>query len=336
MKNLLMSSLLLLLACLTACVDEEEFSDTPAGNFEALWTIIDEHYCFLDYKRQEYGLDWQQVHDKYRQRINNSMTDEQLFEVLAGLLSELRDGHVNLTAAHDMARYWQWFQNYPTNYSDSLERIYLGTDYRIAAGMKYKIFDDNIGYIRYESFNNGVGSGNLTEVLNYLMLCRGLIIDIRNNGGGDLTNVEKIASRFTNERVLVGYIQHKTGPGHSDFSELEPRYLDPAASLRWQKRVIVLTNHRVFSAANEFTMYMKALPNVRVIGDVTGGGAGLPFSSSLPNGWVVRFSAVPMYDAKHNSTEFGIIPDLYVPLREEYALRGKDTIIEVARKLLSQ
>jgi hypothetical protein len=336
MKNLLMSSLLLLLACLTACVDEEEFSDTPAGNFEALWTIIDEHYCFLDYKRQEYGLDWQQVHDKYRQRINNSMTDEQLFEVLAGLLSELRDGHVNLTAAHDMARYWQWYQNYPTNYSDSLERIYLGTDYRIAAGMKYKIFDDNIGYIRYESFNNGVGSGNLTEVLNYLMLCRGLIIDIRNNGGGDLTNVEKIASRFTNERVLVGYIQHKTGPGHSDFSELEPRYLDPAASLRWQKRVIVLTNHRVFSAANEFTMYMKALPNVRVIGDVTGGGAGLPFSSSLPNGWVVRFSAVPMYDAKHNSTEFGIIPDLYVPLREEYALRGKDTIIEVARKLLSQ
>ena len=336
MKNLLMSSLLLLLACLTACVDEEEFSDTPAGNFEALWTIIDEHYCFLDYKRQEYGLDWQQVHDKYRQRINNSMTDEQLFEVLAGLLSELRDGHVNLTAAHDMARYWQWYQNYPANYSDSLERIYLGTDYRIAAGMKYKIFDDNIGYIRYESFNNGVGSGNLTEVLNYLMLCRGLIIDIRNNGGGDLTNVEKIASRFTNERVLVGYIQHKTGPGHSDFSELEPRYLDPAASLRWQKRVIVLTNHRVFSAANEFTMYMKALPNVRVIGDVTGGGAGLPFSSSLPNGWVVRFSAVPMYDANHHSTEFGIIPDLYVPLREEYALRGKDTIIEVARKLLSQ
>lgn len=336
MKNLLMTSLLLLLACLTACVDEEEFSDTPAGNFEALWTIIDEHYCFLDYKRQEYGLDWQQVHDKYRQRINNSMTDEQLFEVLAGLLSELRDGHVNLTAAHDMARYWQWYQNYPANFSDSLERIYLGTDYRIAAGMKYKIFDDNIGYIRYESFNNGVGSGNLTEVLNYLMLCRGLIIDIRNNGGGDLTNVEKIASRFTNERVLVGYIQHKTGPGHSDFSELEPRYLDPAASLRWQKRVIVLTNHRVFSAANEFTMYMKALPNVRVIGDVTGGGAGLPFSSSLPNGWVVRFSAVPMYDAKHNSTEFGIIPDLYVPLREEYALRGKDTIIEVARKLLSQ
>ncbi len=337
MKKLtLLLSWLLTLSCLTSCVDEEEFPDTPMGNFEALWKIIDEHYCFLDYKNLEYGLDWQQAHDKYAQRINDKMTDTQLFEVLAAMLSELRDGHVNLTAAHDMARYWQWHENYPANYSDSLERIYLGTDYRIAAGMRYKILDDNIGYIRYESFNNPIGSGNLTEVLNYFILCQGIIIDIRGNGGGDLTNAEKIASRFTNERVLVGYIQHKTGPGHGDFSAMEPRYLDPAASLRWQKHVIVLTNRHVFSAANEFAMYMKALPSARLIGDVTGGGAGMPFSSSLPNGWIVRFSAVPMYDAKGKSTEFGIVPDMYVPLRDEHLKRGKDTIIEVARKLLSQ
>ena len=335
-KTILLSSFLFMFSCLTSCVDEDEFPDTPMGNFEALWKIIDEHYCFLDYKRQEYGLDWQQAHDKYAQRINGNMSKEQLFEVLAGLLSELRDGHVNLTAAHDMARYWQWYESYPANYHDSLQRVYLGTDYRISSGMQYKILDDNIGYIRYESFNNSVGSGNLTEVLNYFMLCRGLIIDIRSNGGGDLTNAEKIASRFTNERVLVGYIQHKTGPGHSDFSDMEPRYLDPAASLRWQKPVIVLTNRHVFSAANEFAMYMKALPTARLIGDITGGGAGMPFSSSLPNGWVVRFSAVPLYDAKRQPSEFGVIPDLYVAMRDEHFKRGKDTIIEVARKLLSK
>ena len=331
-----LSFIICLLSLSVACVDEEEFSDTPQGNFEALWKIIDEHYCFLDYKQQEYGLDWQQVHEKYAKQINAGMTDNQLFEVFGNMLSELRDGHVNLTAAHDMARYWQWYESYPANHNDSLERIYMGTDYRIAAGMRYKILDDNIGYIRYESFNAGVGSGNLTEVLSYFMLCRGIIIDIRNNGGGDLTNVEKIASRFTNEKVLVGYIQHKTGPGHSDFSSMEPRYLEPAASLRWQKPVIVITNRYVFSAANEFAMYMKALPQVRIVGDVTGGGAGMPFSSSLPNGWVVRFSAVPLYDAQRRSTEFGIVPDLYVALRDEHLKRGKDTIIEVARQLLSK
>ncbi|MBQ8486893.1 MAG: S41 family peptidase [Prevotella sp.] len=319
-----------------SCVDEEEFPDTPQGNFEALWKIIDEHYCFFNYKQHEYGLDWQQVHARYQAQVNSQMTDEQLFEVLANMLSELRDGHVNLTAAHDMARYWQWYEQYPANFSDTLSRRYLGTDYKIAAGLYYKILDDNIGYIRYESFSYGVGSGNLTEILNYFLLCRGLIIDIRGNGGGDLTNAEKLASRFTNERTLVGYIQHKTGTGHSDFSDMEPRYLDPAASLRWQKPVCVLTNRHVFSAANEFTMYMKALPNVKVVGDHTGGGAGMPFSSSLPNGWTVRFSAIPMYDAQRQSTEFGIAPDYEVSLRKEDFMRGEDTIIEFARKLLAK
>ncbi len=325
---------LMALIGLMGCVNEEEFDNSPQGNLDALWKIIDEHYCFLDYKQQEYGLDWQQVHQKYRQQVTGNINNEQLFEVLGNMLSELRDGHVNLSAAHDFARYWQWFENYPANFSDSLERRYLGTDYRIASGLRYKVLDDNIGYIRYESFSDGIGSGNLTEVLNYLLLCRGLIIDIRNNGGGDLTNAEKFAARFTNEKTLVGYIQHKTGPGHHDFSEKEPRYIEPAAALRWQKPVCVLTNRHVFSAANEFTLYMKAMPNVKIVGDRTGGGAGMPFSSSLPNGWVVRFSAVPMYDALHQSTEFGIEPDYPVELQFEDVLRGEDTIIEYARKLL--
>lgn len=336
MKKFVLMGLMGLMALigLMGCVNEEEFDNSPQGNLDALWKIIDEHYCFLDYKQQEYGLDWQQVHQKYRQQVTGNINNEQLFEVLGNMLSELRDGHVNLSAAHDFARYWQWFENYPANFSDSLERRYLGTDYRIASGLRYKVLDDNIGYIRYESFSDGIGSGNLTEVLNYLLLCRGLIIDIRNNGGGDLTNAEKFAARFTNEKTLVGYIQHKTGPGHHDFSEKEPRYIEPAAALRWQKPVCVLTNRHVFSAANEFTLYMKAMPNVKIVGDRTGGGAGMPFSSSLPNGWVVRFSAVPMYDALHQSTEFGIEPDYPVELQFEDVLRGEDTIIEYARKLL--
>ena len=321
---------------LISCVNEDEFDNTPQGNFEALWKIIDEHYCFFDYKQHEYGLDWQKVHDKYQRHINGNMTNSQLFEVLGNMLGELRDGHVNLSASHDLARYWQWYESYPANYSDTLQRRYMGTDYKIASGIDYKILDDNIGYIRYESFTEGIGSGNLTEVLNYMLLCRGLIIDIRNNGGGNLTNAEVLASRFTNESTLVGYIQHKTGTGHSDFSSMEPRYLKPAANLRWQKPVCVLTNRHVFSAANEFTLYMKALPNVKIVGDRTGGGAGMPFSSSLPNGWVVRFSAVPMYDAQRQSTEFGIAPDYQVSLTEEDFKQGKDTIIEFARKLLAQ
>jgi len=328
--------ILMLLPFLSACVDEEEFDDSPQGNFEALWKIIDEHYCFLDYKKQTIGLDWNTVYDTYKVRVNEGMKKEQLFEVLADMLSELRDGHVNLTASHDFARNWSWHEKYPTNFSDSLLRCYLGTDYRIAAGLKYRILDDHIGYIRYESFSNGIGDGNLDEIMLHLILCQGLIIDIRSNGGGDLTNAEMLAARFCDKKTLVGYVQHKTGTGHSDFSDLQERYLEPSSGIRWLKPVCVLTNRGVYSAANEFTMYMKTLPNVRIVGDHTGGGGGMPFSSTLPNGWVVRFSAIPMYDADKKSVEFGIDPDYQVQLKGEDFLKGKDTMIEYARKLLIQ
>lgn len=321
---------------LTGCVEEEQLDDTPQDNFEALWKIIDEHYCFLTIKQKQLGVDWQQVYNKYKVRVNNNMTRVQLFEVLGNMLGELRDGHVNLTASHDLARNWSWYEDYPTNFSDSLLRIYMGTNYRIAAGLRYCILDDNMGYIRYESFSSGFGDGNLDEVLSHMMLCRGLIIDIRSNGGGELTNAESLAARFINEKTLVGYSRHKTGPGHNDFSALEPHYLEPAAGFRWQKPVCVLTNRHVYSAANEFTMYMKGLPAVKIVGDRTGGGAGMPFASTLPNGWVVRFSAVPMYNADKLLTEFGIDPDYNVQLQSDDFRRGKDTIIEFARALLAQ
>lgn len=319
-----------------SCVDEEEFADTPQGNMEALWKIIDEHYCFLDYKQQEYGLDWDAVHQKYKERVKGALTRKQQFEVLCDMLGELRDGHVNLSAAHDIGRYWSWFEDYPTNFSDTLIRRYMGTDYQIASGISYKILDDNIGYIRYESFSDPIGEGNLNEALSHMILCRGLIIDIRSNGGGMLTNAEKLAARFCQEKTLVGYYQHKTGPEHQDFSDKEARYLEPSANVRWNKPAVVLTNRRVYSAANEFAVYMKTLPNVRLVGDHTGGGAGMPFSSSLPCGWSVRFSAVPMYDAKGESAEFGIEPDYNVQQTDEDFAKGKDTLIEFARQLLVQ
>ena len=78
-------------------------------------------------------------------------------------------------------------------------------------------------------------------------------------------------------------------------------------------------------------MYMRQCPNVTIIGDKTGGGAGMPYSSELPNGWIVRFSACPMFDANKQSTEFGIEPDVKVSLTDADFSKGIDTIIEAAR-----
>jgi len=219
------------LVLLASCVDEVEHDNTPTGNFEALWEIMDEHYCFFSYKQ----IDWQAVYNKYKVRVSDKMSENQLFEVCCDMLSELRDGHVNLSYSMDYGRYWAWQEGYPKNFSDTLERRYLGTDYKIASSLRYRVLDDNIGYIRYDSFQKAIGEGNLDDVLVYLALCRGLIIDIRNNGGGDLTTAEMLAGRFVHEKTLVGYMQHKTGTGHNDFSDLEPQYLEPSSNFRWHK-----------------------------------------------------------------------------------------------------
>lgn len=324
------------LATLVSCIDTDERPDTPVGNFESLWRIIDEHYCFFDYKQQEYGLDWNAVYDKYKVRVNNNMTTVQLFEVLCDMLAELRDGHVNLSSSMNYGRYWTWQEAYPKNYSDTLERHYMGTDYLIANGLHYRVLDDNIGYIRCASFETPIGEGNLDEMLSYLLFCRGLIIDIRNNGGGNLTVAERLAGRFVHEKTLVGYMQHKTGKGHQDFSGLEEIYLEPSSNVRWNKKVCVLVNRSVFSAANEFAVMMHCLPNVTLIGDHTGGGSGLPMSNSLPNGWSVRFSACPMYDNHQQQTEFGIEPDIAVALSNTSMAENKDDIIEAARKIIAE
>ena len=324
------------LATLVSCIDTDERPDTPVGNFESLWRIIDEHYCFFDYKQQEYGLDWNAVYDKYKVRVNNNMTTVQLFEVLCDMLAELRDGHVNLSSSMDYGRYWTWQEAYPKNYSDTLERHYMGTDYLIANGLHYRVLDDNIGYIRCASFETPIGEGNLDEMLSYLLFCRGLIIDIRNNGGGNLTVAERLAGRFVHEKTLVGYMQHKTGKGHQDFSGLEEIYLEPSSNVRWNKKVCVLVNRSVFSAANEFAVMMHCLPNVTLIGDHTGGGSGLPMSNSLPNGWSVRFSACPMYDKNKQQTEFGIEPDVAVKLSDASVAKNIDDILETARKIINQ
>lgn len=304
------AGLWLMLLCLPlSCRDNEPYANDPRGNFEALWTLMNEHYCFFTYKE----IDWDDVYHRYESRIGAVMSNEELFSVLARMLAELKDGHVNLVSPFDMARYWEWYETRPANFDQELiDKYYLNRpDYQIAGGIKYRVLPDvNIGYMYYGSFSSGVGESNLDYILSAFASCDAIIIDIRNNGGGALTYVDRIASRFTDQDRVVGYIRHKTGPGHDQFSDYYPLTLHTAPSNRihYLKPVAVLTNRHCYSAANQFVSVMTQLPQVVQVGDTTGGGGGLPFSSELPNGWSVRFSASPMYNAAKEQIEFGIAP----------------------------
>lgn len=328
---IIITALFIVLSCQKG---DYAYDATPQSNLDALWELIDQRYCFLTYKEKELGISWAEMRAKYSEKLNPKMSRVQLFEVLCQMLSELRDGHVNISTSLDLGRNWSWKEDYPENLDRELRDQYLGTDYHIGSGLKYTILPDNIAYVVYESFSDGIGEGNLSDMIAWLRLCNGMIFDIRGNGGGELSNAEKLSRRFTNEKVLVGYICHKTGKGHDDFSEPQAEYIEPSKDIRWQKPVVLLTNRSCYSAANTFVRNMKEMPLVTVMGDQTGGGSGLPFTSELPIGWSIRFSACPHFDARMQHIEFGIEPDIYTSLDESLAAQGKDSMIEAARAFI--
>ncbi len=313
-----------------SCMSEPDTEpNTARGNFDALWKIIDTRYCYLDYK----NIDWDTVYSKYSPRVDTISGKLSLFDLLGEMLSELQDGHVNLYSDFDRSRYWNWYTDFPSNFDADLifKERYLGKNYRIAGPFRYrKIAGGQVGYINYGSFSSSFGNSNVKAMFDQFSDCKGIIIDVRNNGGGLVTNSDVLASYFFTEKTLTGYISHKTGDGHSDFSKPTAIYSLPHEKLKWEKSVIVLTNRMSYSATNEFVCRMKYAPKAFILGDKTGGGGGMPLSSELPNGWMVRFSASPMFDAEMNHTEWGINPDIRVDMSEYDKISGFDTIIETA------
>ena len=321
-----------LIPMLAACTHQFDGieDNTPVGNFETLWRTLDEKYCYFEEK----NVDWQRVHDTIAPKVRHIEAGDYLtlFDCFADMLNLLEDGHVNLYSRFDISRCESWYAGYPENFDmDLIKRHYL-TSYRIAGAAYYApIADGEIGYMYVGSFESAVSGNNMAYILRSFSECKGLIVDVRNNGGGNLDYAEMLASTFFYESCTVGSWQHKSGTAHDDFSPLKERRIDKdAMPSKWLRPVVVLCNRHTYSAANYFVNAMRYADNCLIIGGLSGGGGGMPMSYELPNGWIVRFSSIRMFDKEGNSIEGGIEPHLTVNQQSE----DKDDLIETAVKLI--
>lgn len=303
---------------------------TPQTVFNEVWSQIDEGYVYFDYK----SIDWKGVRSKYESFIYNDMSDDSLFQIIGRMLYELKDGHVNLNAGFNRSRNWDWYQDYPANYNASfVEQAYLGKDFDISGPFIHKILQNNVGYIHYASFNSGFSIQTLDHVINAMEGTNGLILDLRDNSGGDAANIIGLMQRFVPEKRDIGYEIRKNGPNHDDFSGPELLTVSPKGKT-YLKPVVLLLNRRCYSACNIFAGYMSQLEHVTLIGDNTGGGGGPPIYRDLSNGWVVRFTGAKEQLLNHLELEGGVQPDIHVTTGAQEELLGVDSLIERAISFL--
>lgn len=320
----------------TSCthpLGNELYDNTPVGNMEALWQIIDKKYCFVEEK----GINWDEIHEQYidsAKKINPKAENSniQLFDLMENMLNMLHDGHVNLYSSFDVSESQDWYIGYPKNYNKDLISQYYLKDGRKAGGLCYSCIDNGqIGYIYYGSFSSNFNVANMYYILTAFKDCKGMVLDVRHNGGGDLKNAYKLAATFMQHDTLVGYWQHKSGPGHKDFSALEPIYIHESdMPNKWFKPVVILQDRYSYSATNSFINAMLYAKNALLLGGISGGGGGMPLSYELPNGWIVRFSSIKMYNAQKQSIEEGISPHVYDTLKST----TRDDLIENAVRII--
>ena len=324
---------------------EKPVSSDPVSTFEYLWEKVDQQYAFFDLK----GINWDSVHAVYRPMVNEDMDDESLFDVCAAMLNTLRDGHTNLISDFDISRndtvYYKMVAEKNIN-TDVVLMNYLTLGYHSTGGFAHNgIRDGRVAYLRFSTFENSIATSTLEYLLDLYKDCDGMIIDMRQNGGGLIANIPVLLSIFDNHGQLLYHTQIKSGPGHDEFSEMQMVYADsvcygddPEANVNipYRKPVAVLIDRGSYSATSFFAICTMAYDNVKLFGDYSGGGLGLPNGGELPNGWTYRFSITRTFAVDGGNYENGVPPDVRVILDPEATAQGIDNVIEAAADWILQ
>ena len=335
MKTCLPICLILILLCMgcSRVITNSVPENTPESNFEYLWQEYDRLYVAFELK----GVDWDSVYAIYRPQVKSQTTDEELFLITSNMLALLRDGHVNLYTPLGNYSYTAWRDQYPRNYDREILAInYLDRTMNIAdTPLQYRLLDEQIGYVYIDSFGGENWGGNIEIALREMGNIQGLIVDVRNNGGGSDRNARDIAGRFTNERRLYRHVQFRSSPKRTDFTPFRSHHFEPQGNITFTRSIVLLTNRHTFSAAESFVLMMRTLPQVTVVGDTTGGGSGNPVYRELPNGWTCRVPRWLAFTPDFEPYEgVGLAPDLWVSTPDALLESGTDRIFETAIEIL--
>lgn len=304
---------------------EKDPENDPMTNFESLWTTVNQKYSYFEEK----NVNWDSIGEVYRPQVTRNTSDTALFRILSDMLYHLKDGHTNLYSNFDVSRNWSWYLDYEPNFNwDVIQRNYLKEDHLITGGFRHTELNDSIAYIYYGSFMSLIFNDQLKFITERYEDHSGIIIDVRDNGGGLVMNAHRLAGLLIDE-PMTGYYEYlKMSEGEDGFVGPIEQIVEPDDSFRFEQRVVVLTNRSSYSATNIFSAIVRGTDRVTVMGDFSGGGGGMPSDNQLPNGWIYRFSTTRTEDRFGNDIEGGVPPNYLVETTADDASQGRDNIID--------
>jgi C-terminal processing protease CtpA/Prc len=200
------------------------------------------------------------------------------------------------------------------------------------------ILPGNVAYVQLFEFETDQAFKRFTAAFDSIAATNGLILDVRQNGGGDSGNGWNILGCLTDKSFPTGsYSSRKYSPLRR--ARGENVVYESVGSGQWSangkklytKPVVVLTSGQTFSAAEDFCVAFDAMNRGKIIGEPTGGSTGQPLSFSLPGGIMARVCT--KRDAYPDGTDWigkGIQPDIVVKQTAADFQAGRDTVLEAA------
>lgn len=327
MKTYFKYLILFLLIGITSCHKDEPVIKPELENyFEQFWNDFDKTYSYFNLKQ----IDWDAVYQESKSRINPETTSAEFESILADIIVSLKDIHVRLitnTNTHRYSNSDMFERNSPANANTYLTSLSVNSTTLTIGDIK----DTKIAYVRVKNLDPQGDFDPLSTILVKLPTKDGLILDLRDNYGGNDGIAKKFVNRLTHKNVVHGYVRVRNGAGRDDFGDWQERRLSPYFPIDFNKPITVLTNRFIVSSGEGFVSMMMVLPNTTLIGDTTRGATANPKEFTLPNGWTYWVSSWQATTSTHQLIEDqGIAPDIAVTNTAESMDQGKDLILEKA------
>ncbi|MFY1046801.1 S41 family peptidase [Chryseobacterium sp. GP-SGM7] len=172
---------------------------------------------------------------------------------------------------------------------------------------KLEILPSNIGYVEFTNFSlpNDEARKTIRSAMQFVSNTDALIIDLRNNRGGNAVTANEILGYFFNSKIKTG----------RSFNKIENKWSDnyiQNQDITLNMPLYILTSKKTYSAGEGFAYILKNQRNAKIIGEATNGGAHLTRSFSLGNGFV---GFIPYLRSENEKTKTdwegtGVIPDI--------------------------